>query len=203
MSFADRDEFLAAIARDLGDPDNVLWTEDDLNRHLDHALADLADAAGVQASEDITADGSNTYDLRDYTDIRALLAVEWPVGEQPPAHIRFHVWAGQARLLDAMPPDGDAVRLHFRKAFTVDEEGSDVPAELEELAALGARGYAMLQQAARTVNTVNVDGWVSRRYEAHGERTVARFRESLAEWVKAREDPPARAGETPAWYPSH
>ena len=202
MSFADRDAFLAAIARDLGDPDNSIWSADDLSRHLDHALADLADAAGAEASEEITADGSSAYDLSDLTEIRALLAVEWPVDEQPPAHIRFHVWAGQMHLLDAIPPDGDTVRLHFRKAFTVDDEGSDVPAELEELAVLGARGYAMLQQAARTINTINVDGWVSRRYEAHGERTVARFRESLAEWVRAREDPPSRAGQTPAWYTS-
>jgi len=172
MSFADRDAFLAAIARDLGDPDGNSWTEDDLARHLDHALADLADAAGAQGSEDVTADGSTVYDLSDYTDIRALLAVEWPLGEQPPAHIRFHVWAGYMLLLDAVPPAGDTLRIHFRKAFTVDEEGSDVPAELEELAVMGARGYAMLQQAARTVATVNVDGWVPRRYEMQGERTI-------------------------------
>jgi hypothetical protein len=202
MSFADRDAFLAAIALDLGDPDCLIWSEDDLSRHLDHALANLADAAGVEASGDLTADGSAIYDLSECDDIRALLAVEWPVDQQPPRHIRFHVWAGQVRLLDAIPPDGDTVRLHYRKAFAVDEEGSDVPAELEELAVLGARGYALLQQAARTVATVNVDGWVSRRYELHGERTAARFRDLLAEWVKSREDPPTRAGQTASWYQS-
>lgn len=200
MSFADRDVFIAAIARDLGDPDNAIWTEDDLSRHLDHALADLADAVGGQGSEDITADGSSGYDLGDYTDIRALLAVEWPVGQQPPAYLRFSIWDGYVFLRDARPSGGDTVRLHFRTGFTVDDMSSDVPAELEELAVLGARGYAMLQQAARTIGTVNVDGWVSRRCELQGERTVARFRESLAEWVRAREDTPFRAGETPAWY---
>jgi hypothetical protein len=200
MPYADRDAFLAAIARDLGDPDGGIWTEDDLNRHLDHALADLADAAGAEDSLDITADGSTIYDIREYTDIHTLLAVEWPVGKQPPAYLRFHEWAGRVMLHDAVPPAGDTVRIHFRKPFTVDEEGSDVPAELEELAVMGAWGYATRQLAARTTGTVNVDRWVSRRYERQAERTLALFRRSLAEKTQAREDPPFRGGETPAWY---
>lgn len=199
MSFANRADFLAAIARDLGDPDAAIWSADDLSRHLDHALADLADAAGAEDSQDVPATGSDEYDLSGSPQIRRLLAVEWPLSQQPPAHVRFHLWRGQLRLLDAVPPAGQTLRLHYRKAFTVDSEGSDVPADLEELAVLGARGYALLQQAARTIGTVNVDSWVSRRYELQGERTLERFHQALAALAKARENPPSRPGQ-PNWY---
>lgn len=199
MPFANRSEFLDAVARDLGDPDAAIWSADDLSRHLDHALAALADAVGAEASQDVPTTGYDTYDLAAYSGIRTLLAVEWPLEQQPPAHIRFHFWAREMRLLDAVPPAGQTLRLHYRKAYTVDGEGSDVPADLEELAVLGARGYALLQQAARTIATVNVDGWVSRRYELQGERTLEQFREALTELAKAREDPPSRPGQ-PNWY---
>lgn len=200
MPLANRAEFLAAIARDLGDPDGNTWTSDDLSRALDHALDDLADAAGVATSVDVPASGSDTYDLSEYPEIRQLAAVEWPVDEQPPAYLRFHVWGATLRLLDAAPPTGETLRLHYRRAFAVDDESSDVPANLAELAVLGARAYAMLQQAARTAATVNVDGWVSRRYELQGERLLARFREALSELCQARDAPPFPPGQTPAWY---
>ncbi|GAB4405463.1 MAG: hypothetical protein Kow00123_17720 [Anaerolineales bacterium] len=200
MPFANRADFLAAIARDLGDPDGNTWTSDDLSRALDHALDDLADAAGVATSVDVPASGSDTYDLSEYPEIRQLAAVEWPVDEQPPAYLRFHVWGATLRLLDAAPPTGETLRLHYRRAFAVDDESSDVPDELAELAVLGARAYAMLQQAARTAATVNVDGWVSRRYELQGERLLARFREALSELRQARDAPPFPPGQTPAWY---
>ncbi len=199
MSFANRADCLAAIARDLGDPDGSIWSEDDLSRHLDHALADLADAAGAQESLDLSATGADEYDISGHPEIRHLLAVEWPLSQQPPAHIRFHLWRGQLRLLDAVPPAGQTLRLHYRKAFTVDDLGSDLPAELEELAVLGARGYALLQQAARTIATLNVDSWVSRRYELQGERTLERFRKTLEKCARRREDPPSRDGQ-PNWY---
>lgn len=200
MPFANRADFLAAIARDLGDPDGHVWTTDDLLRALGHALGELADAAGAPASVDVPATGSDAYDLREYPDIRHLAAIEWPVGQQPPAYLRFHVWGAVLRLLDTPPPAGETLRLHYRSAFTVDDEGSDVPAELAELAVLGARAHALLQQAARTAGTVNVDGWVSRRYEIQGERLLARFRDALAELRQAREEPPCAPGQTPAWY---
>lgn len=200
MPFANRSDFLSAIARDLGDPDGSIWTSDDLSRALDHALDDLADAAGPPASVDVPATGTDTYDLSTYPQIRHLLAVEWPVGRQPPAYLRFHVWGSALRLLDDAPSSGETLRLHYRRGFTVDDAGSDVPTGLAELAALGARAYATLQQATRTAATVNVDGWVSRRYELQGERLLARFREALGEVRQAREDPPSYPGQTPAWY---
>lgn len=200
MPFANRADFLAAIARDLGDPDGNTWTSDDLSRALDHALNELADAAGAPASVDVSATGSDTYDLSGYPDVRHLAAVEWPADEQPPAYLRFHVWGATLRLLDAAPPAGEILRLHYRRAFAVDDEGSDVPADLAELAVLGACAHALLQRAACTAATVNVDGWVSRRYELQGERLLGRFRDALAELRQAREDPPSRSGQTPAWY---
>ena len=63
MPFANRSEFLDAIARDLGDPDAAIWNADDLSRHLGHALANLADAAGAEDSQDVPATGSASYDL--------------------------------------------------------------------------------------------------------------------------------------------
>ena len=200
MSFANRSDFLAAIACDLGDPDGNVWTPDDLARHLDHALADLADAVGAAGSVDVPATGSDTYDLSDYPEIRQLLAVECPPDERPPAYLRFHVWGATLRLLDDAPTTGETLRLHYRGAFTVDDEGSDVPADLAELAVLGARAYALLQQASRTAGTVNVDGWVSRRYELQAAPLLARFRDALADLRQSRENPPFCAGQTPSWY---
>jgi hypothetical protein len=201
MAFAKRDDFLAAVARDLGDPDGAIWTDLDLSRHLDHALANVADAVGAEDSVDIAATGADSYDLAAYPAIREALAVEWPLDQQPPACIRFHLWDGQLRLLDDVPPSGETLRLHYRKAYIVDDAGSDVPADLEELVVTGARAYALLQQAARTVATLNVDSWVSRRYEMQGERTLERFRQALADWAKAREDPPSRPNQA-SWYPT-
>ncbi len=202
MPFANRADFLAAVARDLGDPEGNIWTEDDLSRMLDHALSDLARVVGVEQTLDLPTTGSIDYDLTAYPYVQSLVAVEWPLEQQPLATVQSVLWEGKLRLKwDEAPPAGQTMRLYYRTAYTVDESGSNVPAQLEEVVVTGARAYALLQQSVRTAETLNVDSWVSRRYELQLERAYDQFREGLAKAIAARIDPPTTDAQ-PSWYPT-
>lgn len=152
----------AMVRKDLRDDDSVRWTDDELDRHIQHAVTDISCAVPLQTRDTgltIPDPASREIDISAITERVSVEAVEYPVGYYPKRYRHFNLWADTLELLIATEPAaGDSVYLYYGKLHTVDDSGSTLPASLEDLCALGAGAYAALDWAAYTINQVNVGG---------------------------------------------
>jgi hypothetical protein len=152
----------AMVRKDLRDDDSVRWTDDELDRHIQHAVTDISCAVPLQARDtDLTIPdpASREIDISGITGRISVEAVEYPVGYYPRRYRHFTLWADILELLiDTEPAAGDSVYLYYGKLHTVDVDGSTLPASLEDLCAVGAGAYAALEWAAYAINQVNVGG---------------------------------------------
>ena len=152
----------AMVRKDLRDDDSVRWTDDELDRHIEHAVKDISCAVPLQARDtDLTIPdpASREIDISGITGRISVEAVEYPVGYYPKRYRHFTLWVDVLELLiDTEPTAGDSLYLYYGKLHTVDAEGSTLPANLENLCALGAGAYAALDWAVYTINQVNVGG---------------------------------------------
>ena len=207
-------EMRTRVRRDLHDEDagNYRWTDDELNRHIDHAVRELSLAVPLEAKATLsTAAGSRDLSVSSLTGLVSIEAVEYPVGRYPPYYVRFSVWSSTLTLLiDGVPGAGESVNVYYGKLHTLDASGSTVPAPLEELLAIGAEAHAALEWASYATNRVNVGGaetW--RNYLSWGQERLASFLKGLAKLgrknaVRARQlyrpwEPPQ--SQTTDWGP--
>ena len=173
------------VRRDLHDEEatDYRWTDAELDRHVQHAVRELSLSVPLQATASlVTTDGSRDVSLRTLADLIRVEAAEFPAGRYPPAYVRFSVWGDNLTLhVDAAPSGGEAVRLYYLKLHTLDAIASTIPAHLEELAAMGAGGYAALEWASFATNRVNVGGpqaW--RHFLVWGKERLRLFHAALA-----------------------
>jgi hypothetical protein len=173
----------AAVRRDLRDedPGDYRWSDDELDRHIDHALRELSQAIPREAETTLpTVDGSREVDLSSLTDLVILDSVEYPLGQTPPEYQRFEVWGGTLVLLDGDLPDGSDCGLRYGALHTLDEEGCSLPARFEDLLAIGAEGHALMAWGAFTANRVSLGGeQTSATFVAQGQARLDRFRSQL------------------------
>ena len=150
------------IRKDLHDEDsqNYRWTDDVLNRHIDHAVRELSLSCPLEAKGTLTtAAESRDLSISSLTDLVEIEAVEYPVGNYPPSYIRFSVWNDTLTLLiDWLPADGENVYIYYAKLHTLDTDSSTVPTKLEDLVATGAAAYAAIEWASFATNRINVGG---------------------------------------------
>ena len=94
----------------------------------------------------------------------------------------FSVWGDTLTLLvDSAPVSAQSVTVFYGKLHLLDDDGSTLPAALEDVVATGAGGYAALEWASFATNRVNVGGsdtW--RDYLVWGEQRLAAFAAALA-----------------------
>ena len=178
-------EMRTRVRRDLHDEDenNYRWTDDELDRHLDHAVRELSGASPREATTTLyTTQGSRDLSLSGLDDLVQIEVVEYPVGNYPPRYVRFSVWADTLTMLvGRMPGDSEEVKVYYGRLHTLDVQGSTIPQRLEDLVALGAEGYAALEWSSFASNRVNVGGpdtW--HQYLTWGQEQLARFRQRLA-----------------------
>jgi hypothetical protein len=178
-------EMRTRVRRDLHDEDadNYRWSDDELDRHVDHAVRELSAASPREAVTTLyTTEGSRELSLSGLDGLVQIEAVEYPVGRHPPRYVRYSVWADTLTLLtDRTPGEAEEVKLFYGCLHTLDAEGSTIPQRLEDLIALGAEGYASLEWASFATNRVNVGGpdtWHS--YLTWGQEQLARFHRRLA-----------------------
>jgi hypothetical protein len=179
----------ARIRKDLRDEDsqNYRWTDDVLNRHIDHAVRELSLFCPLEARETLTTSAeSRDLSISSLTDLVGIEAVEYPVGNYPPSYVRFSVWADTLTLLiDSLPGDGEDVYVYYARLHTLDTDSSTLPAKLEDLVALGAAAYAAIEWASFATNRVNVGGGETwRDYLAWGQDRLAEFMKGLAKHSK-------------------
>ncbi len=173
------------VRRDLHDEDaqNYRWSDDELDRHIGHAVRELSLAVPLEAKATLTTTaGSRELPISSLSDMVAIEAVEYPVGRYPPVYVRFSVWVQTLTLLvDQVPSDSEDVYVYYGKLHTLDASSSSIPAPLEELVAIGAAGYAAVEWASFASNRVNVGGdqtW--RNYLTWGQDRLAAFMRGLA-----------------------
>jgi hypothetical protein len=181
----DLNEGRSLVRRDLHDEDPTAyrWSDAELERHIQHALRELSLSSPLQATATLSAVvGSRDLALGGLADLLRVEAAEYPVGQYPPAYVRFRVWSGTLTLLiDTLPGGGEPVRLFHTKLHLLDATSSTLPAHLEELVVMGAGAYAALEWASFATNRVNVGGpdtW--RHYLAWGRERLAIFQRDLA-----------------------
>jgi len=154
-------EMRTIVRRDLKDEDtaNYRWTDDELARHIAHAVKDFAEAIPYeQKATKATTSGSREIDISSFSDRVMVEAVEYPVDKFPKRYQRFSLWADTLTLLGDEIPDGSNAYIYYGKLHTLDATTSTIPGEHEDLIATGACGYAAVEWAVYAINRVNVGG---------------------------------------------
>ncbi|MBI4268052.1 MAG: hypothetical protein HY662_04625, partial [Chloroflexi bacterium] len=149
------------VRRELHDEDsgNYRWTNDELDRHIAHAVKDFSGAVPYeQKATKATTSGSREIDIATITDRIMVEAVEYPVDKFPKNYQRFSLWAEKLTLLEDELPDGSNAYIYYGKLHTLSSSTSTIPAMHEDLIALGAGGYAAIEWAVYAVNRVNLGG---------------------------------------------
>ena len=154
-------EMRTVVRRDLHDEDaaNYRWTNDELDRHIAHAVKDFSEAIPYeQKATKATTSGSREIDISTITNRITVEAVEYPVDKFPKRYQRFSLWADTLTLLGDEVPDGSNAYIYYGKLHTLDTTTSTIPTIYEDLIAVGACGYAAIEWAVYAINRVNVGG---------------------------------------------
>ena len=174
-------EMITLVRRELKDESSNLWSDDELTRHIDRAVAELSEAIPREQKATIatTAD-SREVDISSLTDRVMVEAVEYPVDESPKRYQRFVLWADTLTLLGSEVPDGSDCYVYYGKLHTLDAVTSTILAKHEELVAAGAAGYAAIAWGVYAVNRVNVGGVATpREYRIWGKERLCFFSQEV------------------------
>ena len=158
-------EMRAIVRRDLHDEDeaNYRWSDDELDRHIAHAVNEFSEAIPCEQKANIaTTSGSREIDISTITDRIMVEAAEYPVDKFPKRYQRFSLWADTLTLLGDEVPDGSNAYIYYGKLHTLGES-STISTMYEDLIAAGACGYAAVEWAAYAINRVNVGGTITPR----------------------------------------
>jgi hypothetical protein len=151
----------ALVRRDLhdGDSENYRWTDDEIDRHIVHAVTDFSEYIPYQQKAiQATVAGSRELDVSGLAGLVMIEAVEYPIGQFPGRYQPFSLWGDTMTMLGEEVPDGSDAHIYYGKLHTIDGSGSTVPEQYEDLIVTGACGYATVEQGIYTVNRVNVGG---------------------------------------------
>jgi hypothetical protein len=179
-------ELRATVRRDLKDEDDEdrRWSDDELDRHIDHAVREFSWAVPREAEATLpTVEGSREVDITSLADLVMIQSVEYPVDQVPRCYRRFEVWGGTLVLLDGDLPDVSDCGVHYGGLHTLDDQGSSIPARFEDLVATGAEAYALMEWGAFTVNRVSLGGEeTSAGFMSQGGERLDYFRNELRRW---------------------
>jgi hypothetical protein len=176
-------EMRSLVRRDLHDENEAdyRWTDDELDRHIAHALKDVSEAIPLEQKATLaTTDGSHEISIASLTGLIMVEQVEYPVELTPPKYQRFALWNGTLTLLGDEVPDGSNCYIYYGKLHSLDGSISTLPTQFEELLATGADGYAAEHAAVNAVNRVNLGGdRTPVQWRTWGDEKLAFFRAEL------------------------
>ena len=133
--------------------DSYKWGDDELDRHIAHALKELSHHVPYEATADIaTTAGNREVSITSLSSRIRVFAVEYPIEKQPPRYQRFSLWQNTITLLGDTVPDGSDCRVYYGKLHVIDAQSSTVPTHLEDLLSIGAQGYALQAYASYAVD---------------------------------------------------
>jgi hypothetical protein len=172
-----------ALRIELHDEDDERWQDGVLDRHLQRAAHELAFVwPREQKSTLTTTAGSRDLSTTSLADLVRILAVEYPVGQYPPAYVQFsHFGSALTLLVDRAPGEGEDVAVFWGSLHALDAMTSTLPPAAEDAVITGAAGYAALEWASFATNRANIGGVDAvDDYLAWGERQLARFQAMLS-----------------------
>lgn len=176
-------EMRTIVRRDLHDEDaaNYRWTDDELDRHIAHAVKDFSEYLPYeQRATKATTSGSRELDISTITDRIMVEAVEYPVDQFPRRYQPFALWGDTLTILGDEVPDGSNAYIYCGKLHTLDASSSTIPTQHEDLIATGAGGYAAVEWAVYAINRVNVGGEITPRgFLAWGNEKLRYFKQEL------------------------
>ena len=176
-------EMRTIVRRDLHDEDdaNYRWTDNELDRHITHAVNDFSEAIPYeQKAIKATTSGSREIDISTLTDRIVIEAVEYPVDKFPRKYQRYSLWADTLTLLGDEVPDGSNAHIYYGKLYTLDATTSTIPTKHEDLVATGACGYAAVEWAVHAINRVNVGGLMTpKEFLTWGKEKLSYFKAEL------------------------
>lgn len=171
------------VRRDLRDEDsnNYRWSNDELDRHIAHAVKEFSETIPYEQKATITTtSGSREVDISSLSGRIMVEAVEYPVGKFPKRYQKFSLWENTITLLGDEVPDGSNAYIYYGKLHTLDAAGSTIPTQYEDLIAAGTGGYAAIEWAAYSVNRVNVGGEATpREFLTWGKERLNLFKDEL------------------------
>ena len=172
------------VRQDLHDEDSSAyrWTDAVLDRHITRAVNDYSIAAPLEQKSTLTTTaGSRDVNIASLTNLVAIDAVEWPVGEFPPRYVPVSRWQGVLTfdVINA-PAAVENLNIFWTRTHTLDASSSTIPVAHEEIIALGAAGHAALDWTSFATNRINTGGDdVWGRYKAFGESRSRDFRREM------------------------
>jgi len=189
------------LRTDLADPAAERWTDDELDRHIQHATRDLNRSVPrelVDATLAISNPPCRELDISCLTDLIKVVTVEYPVDGYPRRLRRFELWGSTLSLLmDHMPEANAPVTIYYTARHTVDANTCTVAPYLEDMVLLGAAGYALLGFLAATHDRVTVgDGRTAQELRTHASDLLMQFRQDLMSIKRERQ--PVLVGGAPA-----
>lgn len=175
-------EMITLVRRDLKDETTPYqWSDDELSRHINHALGELSERVPLPAKATLpTVSSSREIDISSLSNRVMVQAVEYPVDESPARYQRFSIWGDALTIISGPEPNGSDCYVYYGTLHTIDASGSTVPDKYEDLVATGACGYAAISWAAFSINKVNIGGKMTAdEYRAWGNERLVIFRERL------------------------
>lgn len=173
----------AAVRQDLHDEDPAAyrWTDAVLDRHITRAVAEYSLASPLEQRTTLqTTPNSRDLSVTTLTNLIDIEAVEWPVGNFPPARVGFSLWQTTITLDTVNAPSGtENVYVYWTKPHAVDA-GTTVPVAHDHIIAAGAAGYAALDWTSFASNRVNTGGEdVWGRYKSFADERLRGYRAEL------------------------
>ena len=168
------------VREDLRDSEAERWPDDQIDRHIAHALSDLSLAAPRELSGDVaTTNGSRDVSLGALEGLIEVEAVEYPAGQFPAAFVSFSTWGGTLSIQGQALPDGSDAKVYYLATHTLDDEGSTIPEHLLDVLATGASAYAALELASFTADRLNLDPKASEKHLAWARARLTAFQQLL------------------------
>ncbi len=183
----------AAVAADLDDVAQELWTTGQLERAIRKALMRYSEVRPQVVMGTVASAATREYSLSSLTGLVDVLRVEWPWVQgagmtYPPPYVDFDVLDDRISIAlrtATCPKVTDApLRVTYTKTHTLlgldGAAGTTVPAEDEETLIVGACAYAAIQRARTVVEAVNPSADTPELWQKWGEARLAEFEAELA-----------------------
>lgn len=178
------------VRRDLKDEDsaNYRWTDNEIDRAISRALAELSRYVPREMKSTIaTTASSREIDISSLTDRVSVDRVEFPVDKTPRQFQRFAVYADTITLIGDAQGDGENCYVYWSQVHTLDSDSSTIPSYLEDVLALGAAAYAVLAQTQYRVDTAGFGGeQADRDYQTWGNSMLKEFTRQLKRFGRGR-----------------
>lgn len=174
----------AKLRADLDDvaASDYRWEDDELDRHIFHALNEVSDAIPLEVSNLLLLlEGQRQFSVLDLRPRIRICRCEYPIDQYPPVFTRFALWGSTLTLhIDSAAPADSDVRVYWHAPHRLDEVDSTLDGPIVDVLLDGATAYAASQLASYTTERVSTGGpSADREYGRYANRKMRDFRHGL------------------------